>query len=125
MIVFSYFGMLRMLVAVPEYRVTRLYLVTPIMAAMVANQTLLGEYNLSSVRTVLTAAAPSLSGSASVSGAIVPHLEAFTGLCCTVIHAPYVSRFCARIRLTDRLSQGKSGLTENLIMASCTSVDNI
>jgi hypothetical protein len=39
---------------------------TPIMAAMVANQTLLGEYNLSSVRTVLTAAAPSLSGSASV-----------------------------------------------------------
>jgi hypothetical protein len=77
MIVFSYFGMLRMLVAVPEYRVTRLYLVTPIMAAMVANQTLLGEYNLSSVRTVLTAAAPSLSGSASVSGAIVPHLEAY------------------------------------------------
>ncbi|PLB49028.1 acetyl-CoA synthetase-like protein [Aspergillus steynii IBT 23096] len=58
LVVFPQFDLQQMLQAVSRYRIQRLYLVPPILAALAASPALLQLYDLSSVTSVLTGAAP-------------------------------------------------------------------
>ncbi|KAL6863368.1 putative NRPS-like protein biosynthetic cluster [Amphichorda felina] len=58
LIVFPQFDMQHLLRTVSEFNITRLYLVPPILAALAANPFLLQMFDLSSVESVVTGAAP-------------------------------------------------------------------
>ncbi|KAL2845911.1 hypothetical protein BJY01DRAFT_177131 [Aspergillus pseudoustus] len=57
LIVIPRFDMQLMLKMIPQYRIERLYLVPPILAAFAANPFLLNLYNISSVQSIVTGAA--------------------------------------------------------------------
>jgi len=78
-IVLPKFDIQHYLQSIAQYKINSLYLVPPIIIAMVKNENLLKKYDLSSVKTIFTGAAP-LGQETAAAAEAVSQLECETGI---------------------------------------------